>query len=239
LQRNLFAFLNPSGKGPYPCVSCKENQRIFLVPWGGYYEKFTSVGDFSLDSLLPKVGEKLTLTDSGYEKMKNGRNRLLWLPPLSNYNDFEEHPSEILESYVLKGEVSEASEIGFWETKFDFYVEEVTLFTDYLGSAQPTQCGQFMRNGKDIMWDEAEQLRKAEVGSFIYLTGQGYYGAILTTILKRTSQNYEMLFHEYSPSAPGETVTMKYLLKDNEQILFERLIEEADSIVEVREEYLC
>jgi hypothetical protein len=57
-----------------------------------------------LQTILPKVGElRLVSIGDGYYINENMECNLLWQPPYSESNGYNDQPSELLNSYIISG----------------------------------------------------------------------------------------------------------------------------------------
>ena len=187
-----------------------------------------------LAQILPKPFYTYNIELTWHEEYVDyGKVNLLWHPPHSELNGWVDRPSEILKSYVLTG-MLKRSEIKNCSFSFQVYevIPLVTLLESNLSSNSfgfPL-CG--LSDGSNyLLWEHTKDLRKAIIGSYIYL--YGYHAETqLEAIFKTNSDGMYLLFHAHLPPAHYETIILRYKLTSDEQRLFTYLFQIAQDIDE-------
>lgn len=187
-----------------------------------------------LAQILPKPFYTYNIELTWHEEYVDyGKVNLLWHPPHSELNGWVDRPSEILKSYVLTG-MLKRSEIKKRSFSFQVY-EVIPLVTLLESNLSPNSfgfplCG--LSDGSSYsLWEEAKNLCKANIGSYIYL--YGYIPEILLeAIFKIESDGMYLLFHAYLPPAYYETDVLRYKLTSDEHRLFHHLLSIAQDISE-------
>ncbi|WP_162626594.1 hypothetical protein [Acinetobacter sp. CFCC 10889] len=111
-----------------------------------------------LNELLPKVGEsyEITLLGSEADHTQNGIHYLLWLPPHSELNGFDERSTEIEKSYVIKAILDKGDCLvnefsKQYEGKFIAKILAVNKLQDCLPSIQPSMNNSFVGYFNNLM----------------------------------------------------------------------------------------
>jgi hypothetical protein len=190
----------------------------------------------NLDSVLPKVGNTYPVKFSRNENfVKEGQAFLLWQPPHSELNGwFDKRPSEILSSYVLEGRLRNAK---YGELTFDFDIlgcaKLVDLFSkDVESSRTPLSYIGQVDGSPLLQWQEARGVVKSDAGEYLYLHGSECETAldvILSFEDDRVCLHYSATLHN---PAQYHTVITKYYLSDDERIVFDRLVSQAEEIAD-------
>ncbi|VEP15435.1 conserved hypothetical protein [Hyella patelloides LEGE 07179] len=191
-----------------------------------------------LSKLLPKINHSYQIVLEWEEYCpREGKTFFLWQPPHSELNGwFDGRPSEILKSYVLQGTITNYS---LYSREFNFYVEKITPLTKIFDEVKevnksPLPSGlrpSLFGYTSYISWEESRNLLKAQVGSYLYLSG-----AIPETDLEAIfSLKYGKLYLHYSaylPPSASETLITRYRLNEKEDRIFKALFDRAEEMHE-------
>lgn len=194
----------------------------------------------ALESLLPEVGKTYSIKlDENENYAKEGKVYILWLPPHSELNGwYDKRPSEILKSYVLEGDLYNAtSNYENREYFFDFQVVSRKRLIDYFVNIHETESvyvPYFLKYKDNLAstWENVQDLEKCKVGDYLYLHGVesgSSFELILSYEKEKICLHYLAIL--YYP-ADYETVITRYCLNPKEQKLFETLIEKASEITD-------
>ena len=195
-------------------------------------QSFENVID--LNSLLPTIGKTYPVKFNRNEDFaKNGQAFLLWQPPHSELNGWDEkRPSEILRSYVLEGTLKHANSGGL---TFEFEVLGSTRLVDFFSRANEEKRSPLSYIGQTdgssvLQWQDARGVIKSKVEGYLYLSGSECKTS-LDVILSIEDDN--MCLH-YSATlhnpAQYETVITKYYLSKDESTVFDQLLAQAEEI---------
>jgi hypothetical protein len=199
--------------------------------WDQSFEKVIDI-----ERILPKKGEiyPVNLTENE-DYAKEGCVYFLWQPPHSELNGWgDKRPSEILRSYVLKGNLKHSETHG---VQFDFQVLNRIELLEVFDQVDEDQNSPLSYIGKSagestLQWNDARGIIKYSVGKFIFLSGtecESSLEAILSYDSEKLCLHYSATLH--SP-ATYETVVTKYYPSPKEIITFQRLIDDAVEMVD-------
>lgn len=209
-----------------------------------------------LDTLLPKVGQNYPIVLGRNEDFAlEGLAFILWLPPHSELNGWwDKRPSEILQSYVIEGELTNRREN--WEARelyFDFRVISLQKLVDSFPSCivQDSLSNQspLPYLGQDAVsswlgwkstWqiDNSWRFEKYELDDYIYLMSSGseYMSEAIL------SYKEDALYLHYSADLPSigsySTIITKYRLTHKEQVLLQQILPKATTLMDTSSEVL-
>lgn len=205
--------------------------------WRKNYGDALSQKKITLQDLLPKVGETLTVEVINFGYEIKAKSSLLWRPSGSEQDGWGYYPSEINSSYLIAGLLSKVSgEIYRCEIKSVTPLIDVLDNTEELSDFTFPSCME-IDGRSSILWEQAESLKTAKVGRYTYLTGVNRE-TYLETILVENTNSTILVYHSYEPPAVPETVITQYTLSSEEHKLFRRLLKKAEAIIEIDEPYL-
>jgi len=194
-----------------------------------------------VEDILPKVGGEYEITLDNSEKYtEEGKVYSLWKPPHSELNGwYDKRPSEILKSYVIEGILRKDNKN---EHKFYFTVEKFTLLTSFFQGAEDTCNSPLPIRGLDngttsILWENAKQIVKTNIGSYIYIAAQECETQLEAIFITVQSKMY-LIYSSSDGSQNSEAIIVRYCLKDNEQRLFDGLFTNAKKLDEGGEGHL-
>jgi len=187
-----------------------------------------------LDDLLPTIGKTYSVKFTSNEDfVKEGLSLLLWQPPHSELNGWnDKRPSEILKSYVLEGNLKHADSSGL---AFKFEVIARTKLVDFFSRANEQKQSPLSYVGQAdgssvLQWQNARCVIKSKVGDYLYLSGsecETSLDVILSFESDKICLHYSATLH--SP-AHYETVITKYCLSEEESIIFNQILVQAEEI---------
>lgn len=202
-----------------------------------------------LDDLLPKIGGKYFLPDSAHDPIvkageryfkwkpllspehtyiKEGVAYFIWKPPHSELNGwFDDRPSEILKSYVIKCNVSKDIEgKGSLQVEVTGVLKLRNFFDEYVSEQS---ISTFSAIPAPYKIDDTRYVRQAKAGELIYLHGAYSGNTWFDIICSREGQN--LTLHYYSQESTCGSpwaVIGRYLLNDEAKTTVESLKENAE-----------
>ncbi len=210
--------------------------------------------DYDIDQkdseIVPKLGEKrIVYVPLGTEVGEDEKFYVLWFPPESEFNGWDDDPNEISGTHVVECTLVYIESYPFTDKQINSFVEKwivprnaskyeanvlsVTPFLEFCENYKGNDKFFFQRCGypdgsSKIIWEEAREYRKAQFGSsLIYITGnvpEQNFGAVIEVDV---SGKYCIKFHEHYDPGLEERVAINYRLKGKELQFFKEAIENA------------
>ena len=164
----------------------------------------TSPALVRLEDLLPRPGQEQTVWVCGYALSEEATLDLLWYPPYSEQNGWDDQPSEIELSQIVSGRVvsaAQSSDMDEVECKISIQ-QRVPLLSCVraLSRAPPTAALSMPIRMRYQHWRQAHWCGAAEIGGFIYLSALAGE-ANLELILKRRGHVLRVLYEQLSYDA--------------------------------------
>lgn len=183
-----------------------------------------------LDDVLPKANQVYPVTLRKSNSRICGIARLLWKPPHSDLNGWNDiRPSEISKSYVLDGVLSNPSINGM---NFDFHLLNRTKLLDVFDQADKDEVSPLRYFEDEVLSDIGKEKRwlKSAVGEYTYIFNSGQ-SITAEIILSRVGQDlcvhFVAFFYEFSGNLNAIT---NYTPSKHEHYLLESILEDANEV---------
>ena len=202
---------------------------IDTVEWSRFNWDRSWEKSIDLDMLLPQTGIKYEIPVCfNQAPIENGTAYVIWKPPHSDLNGWsDKRPSEILKSYVIKGEVKTLARNP---ERVDFIVTAREKLTDAFENLAETQDVLFHNSPHALGWHKVGQLKHARVGGYIYISG-GDGETWLEAILSRDNEKLCLHYSAYRPgSSQFETVLLRTYLSGVDLEIIEKVIKKSVSV---------
>ena len=179
-----------------------------------------------LSDIVPIVGEKYPITLTWNEDYAvSGQANFLWVPPHSELNGWNERPSEIEKSFVIKGYLNRIDPI---KHKYELTVAgsqsllEVAREQEVSDRFKLPTCG-LPDSSSYILWDRARITGIAKFGDYIYLSGSDYETS-LEAIIEFVNSDCYLIYHACLPPGYYETVVTRKRLVGEELAVLKKVL---------------
>lgn len=193
------------------------------VEWSKLNWDISFENTVDLERLLPQIGKKYELPiHFNQTSPKDGTAYIIWKPPHSDINGwYDKRPSEILKSYVIKGEIkTRPNNVG----NFEFTVSNRRILTTVFEKLDKTDDVLARNSPFSLGWHKAGQLKHALVGQYIYISG-GYDETWLEAIVSRDNEKLCLHYSAYQPSqSQFETALIRSYLSGADLAVIEKVI---------------
>tara|TARA_B100000745_G_scaffold286644_1_gene222719 strand:+ start:180 stop:854 length:675 start_codon:yes stop_codon:yes gene_type:complete len=213
--------------------------------WARDYE-----ADQKDSEIVPKPGEKrVVYVPLGSDPGKDKIFYILWFPPYSEFNGWDDNPNEISGTHVVECTLSYFESYPFTDEQINSFVEKwivlktasryeasvlkVTPFLEFCENYKGNDKFFFQRCGypdgsSKMIWEESREYRKAKFGSnLIYITGsvpEQSFGAVIEF---GVGGRCFVKFHEHYDPGLEQCLAVNYELKGKELQFFKEAIESA------------
>jgi len=197
-----------------------------------------------LEDLLPRPGQERTVGVGGYAVSAEATLDLLWYPPYSEQNGWDDQPSEIELSQIVSGRVRRiqplaATESAARSSDTDEVACKISIqqrvpllsCVRALSRAPPAAALSMPTRMRYEHWRQAHWCGAAEIGGFIYLSALAGE-ANLELILKRRDHALSVLYEQRSYEAWFEGEIGHWQLDKSELEIIEKHLRNA---VELRD----
>ncbi|KAF2410999.1 hypothetical protein ACMSI6_16050 [Pseudomonas antarctica] len=158
-----------------------------------------------LNALLPAVGSTTVAYFEQNDAPRVGETlRLIWCPPVSDLNGWDEQPSEIATSHLLIATVispasvnQAASRVNFGKPGYDVEVLSCERLIPALKALPETTWSLHQistAQGNILAWDEVTRCGRANVEGLIFLTASTRSEAHMELLLEQTDDDITGLF---------------------------------------------
>lgn len=137
-----------------------------------------------LNDLVPSVGQRALARFDYHEPITVGETlQVIWCPPISDLNGWDEQPSEITQSYLLTARVVGIAPSG--RDRYELEILNSEQFVSVLRTlAEDLQGQQSLIHLDRLAWDEINWAGSATVEEFTYLTALTPHEAFMELIVK-------------------------------------------------------
>jgi len=207
---------------------------IESVQWSRLNWELSWQKTVELEKLLPSVGRVYIPTLNSYyqNRIVGGETHIVWKPPHSELNGWADmRPSDILKSFLVKGLIETQSN---GSRTFKLTVLHIEKLTDFFDNVNESAVMPARYTPSTLDWQNADRLKKAQIGKFIYLHG-AYGETWLELILSREQQRLCVHYTSYIPSSSPsscETAITKFYLDKAEQAIVETALTNAEIIAD-------
>ncbi|ABC29610.1 hypothetical protein HCH_02832 [Hahella chejuensis KCTC 2396] len=210
--------------------------------------------DYEIDKqdseIVPKSGEnRIVYVSLGTELRKDEKFYVLWFPPYSEFNGWNDNPNEIRGTHVVECTLTYLESYPYMDDRINNFVAKsivpkaaskyeasvlmVKPFLEFCENYRGNDEFYFQRCGypdgsSKMIWEESKEYRKAQLGNdLIYITGsvpEQSFGAVIEVSV---NGSYCVKFHEHYDPGIEQCVAINYELKGNELQFFKEAIESA------------
>ena len=137
-----------------------------------------------MSHLVPGVGQRALARFDYHEPITVGETlQVIWCPPISDLNGWDEQPSEITQSYLLTTRVVGIAPSG--RGRYELEILNRELFVSVLRAlAEDLQGQQSFIHLDRLAWDEINWAGSATVEEFTYLNALTPHEAFMELIVK-------------------------------------------------------
>ncbi|MFM2477733.1 hypothetical protein [Celerinatantimonas sp. MCCC 1A17872] len=212
------------------------------------------VRDFEVDQvdsqIIPKVGEqRIVYISLDSEPEKGKKYYVLWFPPYSAINGWDDNPNEIKRTHVVECTLTYLESFPFTDEQINSFVDKwiiakdkskyqanilsVTPFLEFCENYEGHDYFSFQRCGypdgsTKMIWELSREYQKAKFGSnLIYITGcvpEQFFSAVIDV---SDSTKCRVKFHEHYDPGIEQCLVINYELKGDELKFFKEAIENA------------
>lgn len=157
-----------------------------------------SAAAINLSDLLPAQGSNTFACFEKKDRFEIGETLcLLWCPPVSDLNGWNEQPSEIATSFLLKATVVDVAH--HTDQRYELNILSRERLLPALRALQEDANAWHLQTvgyeqGVVLAWDEVNGCARADVEGLVYLTAKTPYESYMELIIEKTHDQISGLF---------------------------------------------